>query len=272
MSETERLELVILSPKSTAARCRVLGERAEWMLRVESAWRLVPGEIATVRVRKRWRHGRTDYVSGVVERTRLDVKALGLVPLGMSSRRVWRPAEWLDEVRGDEAPGWWRDVLASAPRPSAEMEQVLPGIEPDDLDADPIIEASELVEAGDLAAGRKVLGALLEVDLRCLDAHAHLGNFMFDFSAPQAVRHYAVGLAIGGLSLDDEALVLSWDQHDNRPFLRCWYGYGLALWKLGRVDEARAAFERLLWLNPEDHQGARFALAKILAEAPWSAD
>ena len=36
--------------------------------------------------------------------------------------------------------------------------------------------------------------------------------------------------------------------------------------------EARAAFERLLWLNPEDHQGARFALAKILAGSPWSAD
>jgi hypothetical protein len=38
--------------------------------------------------------------------------------------------------------------------------------------------------------------ALLEMDLRCLDAHAHLGNLWFDGSAAEALRHYEVGVGI----------------------------------------------------------------------------
>jgi hypothetical protein len=40
-------------------------------------------------------------------------------------------------------------------------------------------------------------------DLRCLDAHAHLGNFVFDHSPEEALRHYEVGLRMGELSLDN---------------------------------------------------------------------
>jgi hypothetical protein len=42
---------------------------------------------------------------------------------------------------------------------------------------------------------------LCQADLRCLDAHAHLGNLVFDSSAQQAIRHYEVGVCIGELSL-----------------------------------------------------------------------
>ena len=31
---------------------------------------------------------------------------------------------------------------------------------------------------------------LCEADLRCLDAHAHLGNLMFDARPEDAIRHY----------------------------------------------------------------------------------
>jgi hypothetical protein len=47
----------------------------------------------------------------------------------------------------------------------------------------------------------KILMDLCDADLRCLDAHAHLGTLVFDSRAADAVRHYEVGVRIGELSL-----------------------------------------------------------------------
>jgi len=44
---------------------------------------------------------------------------------------------------------------------------------------------------------------LLAEDLRCLDAHAHLGNFVFDHFPGKAIRHYEVGVRIGEFSLGE---------------------------------------------------------------------
>ena len=77
---------------------------------------------------------------------------------------------------------------------------------------------------------------------------------------------YVAGVGIGELSLGDGFRdLLPWSLIDNRPFLRCFHGYGLSLWRLHKVEEARAGFERMLWLNPTDNQGARFHLADIAA-------
>ena len=149
------------------------------------------------------------------------------------------------------------------------MEQVLPGDDPDD-DWDPIIESNELREAGDGAAARKILMDLCQCDLRCLDAHAHLGNAVFDGSPEIALRHYEVGVRIGELSLDDAFDgVLSWGLIDNRPFLRCLHGYGLCLWRLNRRDEAADVFRRMLWLNPADNQGIRFLAHRLETGESW---
>jgi hypothetical protein len=112
---------------------------------------------------------------------------------------------------------------------------------------------------------------LCEADLRCLDAHAHLGNLMFDHFPKDAMRHYAVGMSIGELSLAKgfDGL-LPWGYIDNRPFLRCMHGYGLCLWRLGRPDEAGRIFDRILWLNPSDNQGARFLVQEIRAGFAWA--
>ncbi len=56
---------------------------------------------------------------------------------------------------------------------------------------------------------------------------------------------------------------------DNRPFLRCLHGYGLCLWRLGRVEEAAKVFERLLWLNAADEQGVRFLIGPARAGEEW---
>jgi tetratricopeptide (TPR) repeat protein len=111
---------------------------------------------------------------------------------------------------------------------------------------------------------------MLAADLRCLDAHAHLGNFLFARRPADAIRHYEVGVRIGELSLGRHYEgVLLWGPVDNRPFLRCLQGYGLCLWRLGRADEAAAFFERMLWLNPADNQGVRFLLPDIRAGKRW---
>jgi hypothetical protein len=99
------------------------------------------------------------------------------------------------------------------------MEQVLPGAEPADWDSDPITESNELKDAGDYRGALKILMDLCDADLRCLDAHAHLGNIVFDSRAADAARHYEVGVRIGELSLGpDFDGVLPWGYVDNRRF------------------------------------------------------
>ena len=109
-----------------------------------------------------------------------------------------------------------------------------------------------------------------QTDLRCLDAHSHLGNFIFERVPQNAIRYYEVGVRIGEFSLgDDFDGVLLWGWTDNRPFLRCMCGYGLCLWRLGRLDEAERIFNRMLWLNPADNQGARFLMEDVRAGRSW---
>jgi tetratricopeptide (TPR) repeat protein len=128
--------------------------------------------------------------------------------------------------------------------------------------SDHVIALSEVMFPGAFTGG--------QADLRCLDAHSHLGNFVFDYYPQKAVAHYEVGLRIGELSLGDNFTgVLAWGFVDNRPFLRCMQGYGLCLWRMGRFKAAEQIFTRMLWLNPSDNQGARFLLDEVKAGITW---
>jgi tetratricopeptide (TPR) repeat protein len=62
-----------------------------------------------------------------------------------------------------------------------------------------------------------------------------------------------------------------WGHIDKRPFLRCAHGYGLCCWRLDRFEEAERIFERMLWLNPSDNQGARFLIGGVQARKAWTA-
>ncbi len=149
------------------------------------------------------------------------------------------------------------------------MEQVVPGGRPED-DVDPISDSVELMEAGDRAGARRILMGLCEEDLRCLDAHAHLGNLYFDRKPEMAIRHYRVGVRIGELSLGPEFDdLLPWGLIDNRPFLRCLHSFGLCLWSLEEFAEAERVFQRMLWLNPSDNQGVRFLIGYVRSREAW---
>lgn len=113
---------------------------------------------------------------------------------------------------------------------------------------------------------------LCDADLRCLDAHAHLGNFVFDHRPKEAIRHYEAGVRIGELSLGPAFDgLLPWGHVDNRPFLRCMHGFGVCLWRLGRFDEAEGVFDRMLWLNPSDNLGlgVRFLVDEMRSRKRW---
>jgi len=229
------VELVVNAIKGSAAPCRLLAGGRVITLRSRGLWDVVPGEIVVVKPRKLWSCAGHPYLSGQIESTRLDVSALGLVPLRLTNQGIWDPedAYWGEE--GDPIEAWAELIIARGPRPEFEMEQVLPGADPEDADSDPIIESNDLMHAGDHAAAERILMELCQADLRCLDAHAHLGNLVFDYRPENAIRHYAVGVRIGELSLGrDFDGLLPWGWIDNRPFLRCM-----------RPQPTQARFERI---------------------------
>ena len=263
------IELVVLSVKEKAARCRLVGSDQVITLRASRLSDIVPGEIAVVKPREQWTYAGYPYLSAEIESSRLDVDALDLVPLKLEEQGLWTPEEhyWGEDDELIEA--WVKPIIARGPGQSYEMEQVVPGRDPNDFDSDPICESNELNEAGDPEAAGRILMELCQTDLRCLDAHAHLGNFVFDCWAKVAIRHFEVGVRIGELSLGpDFDGLLPWGHIDNRPFLRCMHGFGLCRWRLGRFEEAERVFERMLWLNPSDNQGVRFLLNDVHARTP----
>lgn len=264
------VELVVLSVKQKAARCRLLGGEQAFTFRAGRLWDLVPGEIAIVKPSKQWTYAGHPYLSGTIESTRIDAKALGLVPLGLEEMGIWSPAEHYWGEDGDPIEDWAKPIIARGERPEYEMEQVLPGADVEDAFSDPIGESNDRKDSGDFDGAHKMLMDLCQADLRCLDAHSHLGNFVFERRPEDAIHHYEVGFRIGDLALGDGfSGVLPWGMIDNRPFLRCIHGFGLCLWRLGRFEEAAGIFDRMLWLNPTDNQGVRFLIGDVRAKLPW---
>jgi hypothetical protein len=267
------VDLIALVVTARAVRCRLLQGEQIVTLNNSRHRDIVPGAIITVEATKQWLFNSHRYLSGTIKSTRIDAKALDLVPLRLDHLGLWDPGDacWGDADK--PADDWAQPIIAFGARPQFEMEQVIPGEDPDDPFDDPITRANNLKNAGDFSAAVKSLIDLCQADLRCLDAHAHLGNYYFNVHLSESIRHFEVGLRIGELSLGDGFNgVLSWRNVDNRPFLRCMHGYGLCLWRLGNYDEAIQVFQRMLWLNPSDNQGVRFIIDEVRMKKAWKSD
>ncbi len=261
---TRDVDLIAVAVKGNAVSCRLAGKDRVITFRSTRLWDVVPGEIINMVPRKQWRYGGHPYLSGEIKSWRLDIAVLGLTPLQLKKWGVWDPKDHYWGEPDEPIEEWAKPIVSGGPRAEYEMEQVLPGKDPGDIDTDPLLEAVELKEAGDPSGAHRILMSLLAADLRCLDAHAHLGNLVFDHSPEKAIRHYEVGVRIGELSLGESFNgVPHWGCINNRPFLRCMHGYGLCLSRLGRPKEAKEVFTRMLWLNPSDNQGVRFLLGEV---------
>jgi hypothetical protein len=266
----KKTDLVVLAVKGNAISCRILGTERAITFRTADFFEGVPGEIITVMSNRIWRYAGHPYASGEIRAWRLDIPALGLTPLALEELGMWDPKEHYWGEPDEPLEPWARPIIKQGPRPEYEMEQVIPGEDPDNPDTDPILEAVELKQAGDRRGARRMLMDVLKADLRCLDAHAHLGNFLFPRDPDTAVRHYDMGVKIGEISLGkDFGGLLPWACTDNRPFLRCLHGYGLCLWCFGRLRDAEKVFTRMLWLNPADNQGARSNLSDVKEGKAW---
>ncbi|MFH1723327.1 MAG: tetratricopeptide repeat protein [Elusimicrobiota bacterium] len=264
------IELAVLAVQHQTVRCRMLDGGQRLTLRPKhEPYRIAEGQILTVLPAKQWAYKRTAYVSGEILDSRIDAPALGLTPLKLEDEWTWDPAEEYWGEPDEPVDENLKPIIAAGPRPGYVMEQILPGDDPTDPDTDPIGQAVDLYEAGDLTGSIKVLQKCLCSDLRVLDAHAHLGIWAFgdgsnSVGVEQARRHYEAGAAIGELSLGPEfRSVLQWGRINNRPFLRCLSGLGICHWALGDLNKAATVFRRILWLNPPDNQGARICLWNI---------
>jgi hypothetical protein len=265
----QHMQLIVLSTRNDWVRCRPVGGDRIIMLEASLLVDVVPGDIATVRPRRQWNGDGHSYLTATYESVRLDVAALGLVPLGLEHRDVWAPGQDLWGADRHVFEDLARPLVACGPRQGYVMEHVVPGRDPD-LELDPVTASLELEEAGEESTARDFLMAVCEEDLRCLDAHAHLGAYALEDVLEIAIRHYEVGVRIGELSVrPDFDGVLPWGHLGNRPFLRCMHGYGLCLWRHGRFEDAGRVFERLLRLNPNDNQGARFLIREVRRQTPW---
>ena len=269
--EPRRVDAVVLKVNQQSARVKILGEDGQVTFRSSDVWEVVPGHLVTLAIEKRWTWRDDAYASGRIENPLIDVKKLGLVPLPLDGgdledlRAAYEPYEDPDPY----AP-LWRKLTANT-RAWFEMDPIAWGAFPgSDGEHNPTRDAAELAEAGDREGARKLLMEVLCTDLRCIDAHAHLGNLVFDRSPERAIVHYEMGIRIGELSLPpDFDGVLVWGRIYNRPFLRCLHGYGLCLWRLGKLDEARQVFERILSLNPNDNQGVRACWDDVRHGRAW---
>lgn len=267
---------IVLKVNQRSARIRIVGEDGETTFRTSMVWHLVPGHVVDVNITKRWTYQGDAYASGTVERSSIDVGALGLEPLPLEAlgetdlREVHEPFE-----EGDRYAPLWLEHTRQ-PRPAYELHDIAwsgrRAYESGDIEDCPVDDAMDMKEMGDIDGARALLMEELHDDLRYLDAHVHLGNIDFDLFPEKALAHYELAIRIGALSLPaDEDLVLPWGCINNRPYHRALSGYGQALWKLGREEEAEAVFERMLALNPPDHLGIRALLFAVRDGVTWEA-
>jgi len=113
----------------------------------------------------------------------------------------------------------------------------------------------------------------LRLDPDHADAWVHLGILSFEQSRVKVAlycyeRGEAAALArtIGDPKTYEGPF---WLDLDSRPYMRALHGKGLCLWRLGRTREARQVFARMLRLNPNDNQGARFLIPDLDAGLTW---
>ena len=267
---SQPVELIVLTVKERVARCMIFDSARIITFRSGSLQDTAPGWILTVNPRKQWRYGNHPYLSGEIIAIHLDVGKLAITSLNLINMGYWNPTDEYWGEPGEPLEEWAKQIVQRGPRQQFEMERILPEIDPRKSEADLIFEANNLSVEGDKSGARQLLMKALEADIRCLDAHVHLGDLEYDLCWQYAIRYYESGLRIGELSLEkDFDGLLPWGFIENRPFLRCMFGYGNCLWRSGQFEEASNIFERLFRLNPSDNQGVRFLIDDVRVCKPW---
>ncbi len=165
-----------------------------------------------------------------------------------------------------------KPIVEHASREMWEMQQIVPSR--GSFEECPIYEGVELCRSGRIKEAVSLMKRLIDEEPRCIDAYAHIGNWMFncngDYNLSAAQKYYKMGMAVGFQAIGElHEAIFPWSAIDNRPFLRALHGFGLCCYKRGRIKDAKSVFTKMLWLNPFDNQGARFLLDDIAQGKNW---
>ncbi|MDD4029670.1 MAG: hypothetical protein PHX86_08210, partial [Caldisericia bacterium] len=207
-------------------------KRTVWLGRQTEDDFIAEGELLEIEPSKEWVFGHTHFVSGKIINHAINISAVGIEPLPV---RSWIPGKL-----------------------NFEMDQVIPG-EDMELNYDPIYYSVQLKHEGEIDKSYEVLHDILSQDLRCIDAHVHLGHLRFRNTTDipfvrWALRNYQVGVAIGDYFLGPHfTAFLPWGMINNRPYLRALQGECLALWALDRFEEAWKVSQRWIQYCPDDN-------------------
>ena len=170
-----------LAFKERGVRCHFLDTKQPVTFKPrEMPWVEVPGEILTVKPGKLWSYAGTTYLSGEILSSQIDIGRLRLRPLKLRDEGIWKPAEQCWVEAEDPTRKYFESMIQAGERPEYTMEEITPGDDPEDPWEDPLSQAVEFYGCGDDISAHKIMERILTQDLRCLDAHAHLGAWSFE--------------------------------------------------------------------------------------------
>jgi tetratricopeptide (TPR) repeat protein len=193
-------------------------------------------------------------------------------PLALTAQGDWDPVDQYWGEDDTDLDPLIEQVIAAGPRLAFEMEQVIPGIEADDWDLDPVADAAQWHRVGNNREATRILKGLISQDERCVDAWVHLGNIALDANRPKAALDlYDTAVAIAEQSLPPGFNgVLPRGLVDNRPFLRALHGLGLCAWRQRRWEDAEAIFTNLVWIDGGDTWTSISCLQAARSRQRWS--
>ena len=148
---------------------------------------------------------RSSYLSGEIQAIRIDVKALDLVPLGLAEMGMWDPRKSIGEKKTNPSRNGPSRLSFTAPAPCSRWNRCCPvkSLMILSMTPSPDQTISKMPASGQRRM--EILMELCQEDLRCLDAHLHLGNLVFDHwphKMPFDITRLA--LRIGELSLGND--------------------------------------------------------------------
>jgi tetratricopeptide (TPR) repeat protein len=161
----------------------------------------------------------------------------------------------------DEANAFLNSFMASG--------SMVPKFEP----SSPLEEAQDLIydawEARTRARRVKLARKALEISEDCADAYSLLAEEAAK-SNDEAKALYEKAVAAGERAVGPEVFEKNvgdfWGILETRPYMRARVGLALTLQRMGQREEAKAHYEDMLRLNPDDNQGIRYLLAPLYLE------
>jgi Tfp pilus assembly protein PilF len=129
---------------------------------------------------------------------------------------------------------------------------------------DTLDQGLDLLEQADEEEAGRYFFKSIEIDPTYADGYNHLANIVWrkgDWKQAEGLYRKALGCA--ELEVKDIHQGGFWGILESRPYMRALHGLGLTLWRQGRLEDATSTFKRMLKLNPNDNQGARYLMGPI---------